>query len=131
MSTRVYISAHEPGDARTLAASLKGYGFLIESTWHDQVEGSPGFLPDAEKAGRNFPQIENADVLVLIASPGLVTGGKFVEAGYALGYGTSVVILGRRENGLLASPGHFNQVDDVPALVAKLRELEEAGFSGC
>jgi hypothetical protein len=126
MPTSVYISGHDPQEAAELANRLASEGLLIRSTWHDQKEGTSGFLPDEEKAGRNFPQIFEADVLVLVASPGLVTGGKFVEAGYAVGRGTSVVILGRRENGILASPTYFDQVDDEKTLVEYLEN-----WGGC
>jgi hypothetical protein len=46
----------------------------------------------------------NCDSLVLVSGPDKYLGGKFVEAGIAIGLGKRVIIIGRRENMLLWHP---------------------------
>lgn len=58
-------------------------------------------------------------VLVLLAGPDKYTGGKFVEAGFALGRGFDVVVVGRIENGMLHHPSVTN-VADVESLITYL-----------
>ena len=108
---KVYISAHSPDVAEEAALFINNNNdnpdihFHVVSTWHSK----PRIKKDeqctdwemTEKVTVNFCEIEKCDVLVLIAGPYKYTGGKFVEAGYALGLGQPVVVVGRRENFML------------------------------
>jgi len=53
-----------------------------------------------------------ADALILLAGPDKYSGGKFVEAGIAIGAGKRVIVIGRRENMLLWHP-QVDRVDTV------------------
>lgn len=104
---RVYISSHDPEAARQAAAALEDAGHTVVSTWHlPNAPGSAGVADDLrrDKARSNAHQIGLCDVLVLVASAERVPGGKFVEAGIAIGRGKRVVVWGDRENLLLHHP---------------------------
>lgn len=107
---KVYVSCHHADPANDLAAALLAAGHAVVSTWHTD----PAPRPAAGDAGawrlnavRNLGEIETADALVLVASAEhiartkCVPGGKFVEAGYAMGAGVRVFTLGGVENGML------------------------------
>lgn len=65
-------------------------------------------------AKEDSDDVTAADALVLCASPRRIPGGKFVEAGIAIGQGKRVFILGHRENMLMWHPltTQFNSVED-------------------
>lgn len=131
---RVYISCHHPDPANAVAGHLEAAGHAIVSTWHRSTDPRPA-ADDAAgwraAADRNCEEIEAADALVLVASPGhldgtaRVPGGKFVEAGYAAGLMNGrakrcrIVTLGGVENGMLYG-SDFEHAADVPALLAIL-----------
>ena len=104
----VYISSHDKAAAQSLAKFINESGYIVVSTWHDDPDGPKLDLSDVRgwdrRAKRNRSQIDNADATVLIACPEGTpppTGGKFVEAGFALGLGRPVIVFGRIENGML------------------------------
>lgn len=130
--SKVYVSSHHPDPANALATELVAAGHTVVSTWH--TENGPRPAADdaaawAKKANRNFEQIETADVFVLIASPEhidgtrRVSGGKFVEAGYALGLTdhvgcckVEVFTVGGVENGMLFVEGVRHAADTAELL---------------
>ena len=105
---KVYICCHHSDPANQLRDALTYAGHEVVSTWHAGPGPRPADTDSAawqEKADNNFQQITTADALVVIASLDhiarikCVPGGKFVEAGYALGYGgVKVFTLGGVEN---------------------------------
>lgn len=106
---KVYISAHHPDPANELSDALTAAGHQVLSTWHrdgprPDISDEPAW---AEKACDNFDLIDKVDALILIASlahisgTNRVAGGKFVEAGYALGVEKRVYTLGGVENGMM------------------------------
>lgn len=103
---KVYVSAFSVWEAKYVANYLRANGHTVASSWHESEErpatdeGWTGLLKK-----RNRPEIAEADVLVLVASKNAVPGGKFVEAGIALGLGKPVVVLGERENRVLWDEG--------------------------
>lgn len=104
---KVYISSHDKWAALHVARVLADAGHLITSTWHDGPAGRSASYSDAERAeiaSRNADQIGTTDALVLVAALDRVPGGKFVEAGIAIGMGKRVLILGARENLLMSHP---------------------------
>jgi hypothetical protein len=125
---KIYISSHHPDPANILATVLAQAGHTVSSTWHGETGPRPAADDAAawgEKAKRNKAEIANSDVLVLIASPEhlsgekRVSGGKFIEAGYAIGRCARVVTVGGVENGMLWDP-HVEHAADADALVKLL-----------
>lgn len=121
---KVYISSHSKEQAENLKRWLCHCELDVVSTWHDQpgAIGRSETMTDEEKQAvsvRNFPLIDSCDALVLISTDDKVPGGKFVEAGYAIGKGKKVVIYGRRENLMLwnASISQTFQMGEVPDLI--------------
>lgn len=122
---KVYVSSHDVDRAREVAVAIEASGQVVVSTWHigDGPAMRSANLTDADKrdkARANCGQIAMADVLVVVAADDKVPGGKFVEAGFAIGRGKSVVVVGRRENILMHHP-KVTQVDDVAAAVEACR----------
>ena len=120
----LYVSAHDVLAARHVAAELTKAGYTLASDWHAQAVpgGRTSSLTDDDKvteAAHNLTRLETADALVLVAAPDMVPGGKFVEAGAALGAGKRVYVVGRRENLLLWHPLVF-AFPDVCDLIAAL-----------
>lgn len=122
---KVYIACHSVELVANAAAKLHAAGIIIHSTWHWQE-----FLPTEqhseserrEIAERDRREVRESDALVLIAGPDKYSGGKFVEAGIAIGSGVPVVVLGRRENMLLwlGEVEAFDEISDVAAYLQSL-----------
>lgn len=104
---KVYVASHDRWAASYVASVLSNKGHEIVSRWH-----SKEFLPTSEHTAleRNAIAMEDVedvracDVLVLVSGPDKYSGGKFVEAGIALGLFRRVVVIGRRENMLMWHP---------------------------
>lgn len=104
---KIYIASHDRWAAEKAASVLSNAGHYIASQWHQKA-----FLPTDEHtvAERREIALEDvhdlsiSDALVLIAGPDRYSGGKFVEAGIAIGQGKPVVVIGRRENMLMWLP---------------------------
>ena len=124
---KVYVACHCKEEAAKAASSLRAEGFEVVSTWHEMHRA---FLPTAEHsedqrttiAREDTDEVRLSDALLLIAGPEKYSGGKFVEAGIAIGLGTPVVVLGRRENLMLWHPG-VTQVDSIGEAVSALRVI--------
>lgn len=104
---KVYIAGDSELAALYVAELVKTAGHTIMSSWHDGVFQRTAEHMVVERrsiASRDLDEVQGSDILILIASRGLVPGGKFVEAGAALGVGKKVIVLGRRENILLWHP---------------------------
>jgi nucleoside 2-deoxyribosyltransferase len=121
---KVYISSFDLWAARHVRDVLRAAGHEVVSTWHEPGSARPE-SDDGWRTiigDRNSREIHAADLLVLVACRNDVPGGKFVEAGIAIGAGKGVVVLGHRENRLLWHPL-------VLAVVPGTDELVEAvGF---
>jgi hypothetical protein len=97
----VYISSHCRWAALHVKAVARAAGLAVASTWHDEPPHDPETLTDHEisdKLAVNYSHILSSDVLILVASPDKVPGGKFVEVGMAWALGKRIVVVGRREN---------------------------------
>lgn len=126
---KVYVSSHDIGKAREAAAAIDAAGHAVISTWHvgdGPMKRSAEMTHDEMrgKAKANLHQVNVADVVLLVAAPDgeKVPGGKFVEAGAALGSGKRVVIWGRRENILLNHP-RADAYTDLAGAVHSLCDL--------
>ena len=83
--------AHEPGEANQIN------GRIAQPCIDRFVEiGARGKI-----AMRNDGKISESEYLILISDDERVPGGKFIEAGIAIGMGKAVVALGKRENVML------------------------------
>lgn len=120
---KLYVAGSDVMWARQVATELKGQGFAITSTWHDHSIMPTKFYPEHERtriAQMDAEQIGRADALVLLETvSGYCPGGKFVEAGIALGQGKKVLVLGQRENMLLWHPSvaHFPTVPELTCVL--------------
>jgi nucleoside 2-deoxyribosyltransferase len=103
---KVYVASHCRWAALYVAGVLIQRGHKVTSRWHDEEFPTPD-LTDARRrviATEEIADVLESDAMVLIASPDKVPGGKFVEAGAAIGAGKRVIVIGRRENLLLWHP---------------------------
>ena len=121
---KVYISSHDVERAREAAAAVEAAGHSVVSTWHlgsGPMKRAADMTADemVNKARANAHQIGLCDALLLVASADKVPGGKFVEAGVAIGRGKRVAVWGRRENVLMHHP-RVGQADDLGGAVALL-----------
>jgi len=104
---KIYVASHDRWAACHVADVLKAKGHEITSRWHSQE-----FLPTeahteldrAKIAQEDVDDVSASNALVIISGPDRYSGGKFVEAGIAIGQGKPVVVIGRRENMLLWLP---------------------------
>ena len=105
---RIYLaatySARLTVEAR--AAELRARGHHVMSTWHTGKHETRPFidyngsaLERAMWAREDLRDIRRADCLILCADLGSSgRGGAHVEAGYALGYGKALVVVGETAN---------------------------------
>lgn len=76
-------------------------GHKVTSTWLDAPAEASMLNPEApyvELADRDLKEIDASDTLLLDTLGDLHRGGREVEAGYALGKGKIVVVIGSRKN---------------------------------
>lgn len=104
---RIYIASHSRELAEEAAAVFERKAYVVASRWHRKE-----FLPteahtEQERiviAQEDYDDIASSDALILLSGPDKYSGGKFVEAGIAIGMGKPVTVVGRRENMLLWLP---------------------------
>ena len=105
---KIYIAAHASNLAEGVGKQLRAEGLEVVSTWHKQPL-TPGELLSAEQkktiANKDLSEVRESDAVLLIAGDDKYSGGKFIEAGYALGLGKRVFVLGRRENVMVYADG--------------------------
>lgn len=97
------------------------------STWHHSEYKRTADLTEDERitlAYDNLQKVRQADVLILVAGPEKVPGGKFVETGYALALGKQVVVIGLFENMMLYTA---DRVDNIYELISYIKLLVEEG----
>jgi hypothetical protein len=121
---KVYISSHDIEQAREVATALEQAGHMVVSNWHIGTHSMKrtADMTDEEmrdKSRANEGNIALCEMLVLISSQEKVPGGKFVEAGMALGMGKRVTVVGRYENMMLRHP-RAKLVNSIEELVASL-----------
>lgn len=125
MTPKVYISASNRWAALFFADAIsKSMMGLVSSLWHDEPMTRTREIADERKeqmAHEARERIQNSEVLLLIADPDMVPGGKFVDAGIALGAGRTVILVGRRENLKMFDPAVI-QVDDHWGVLKVLRD---------
>lgn len=118
---KVYISCHHRDPANELAAALTAAGHSVVSTWHSEDSPRPEIGDVAAwyvKAANNLEAIATrAEAIVLVAGPDRYPGGKFVEAGYAMGLGLRVFTVGGCENGMLRNEFVMHAHDTTDLLV--------------
>lgn len=101
---KLYIAAHSQEEAKNVATVFVAFGHEITARWLSEDISLYKAMGDDKKpdiANRDFDDIDNSDALVLLACDEKVPGGKFVEAGIAIGLGKPVYLIGRRENALM------------------------------
>lgn len=120
---RIYIASHCKWAALYVKHCLVEHE--VVSTWHDGEFLGMDQHSEHERceiAFNDANEVGESDCVVLISANGkhAVKGGKFVEAGIALGLGKKVVVLGRRENMLMHHPSIVS-VDNIHSLLGALR----------
>jgi len=128
---KVYVAAHCRWAACHVADALRSAGVNVISSWHGKA-----FLPTEthteqerrEIAIEDASEVMDCDALVLVAGKEKYSGGKFVEAGIAIGLGKRVVVLGRRENMLLWHPlvTSVEEPEDISGALYDLSSRAEA-----
>lgn len=104
---KIYVACHSREIADATATALIERGHEVTSRWHSKAfHPTSQHTPEecAAIAQEDYDDIAAADALVLVAGPDKYSGGKFVEAGIAIGMGKPVTVIGRRENMLLWLP---------------------------
>lgn len=120
---KLYIAAADQAEARKVATALLCAGHEICADWLQMSFKRTGEYSVEERlaiARTDVNDVTLADGLVLLASDNQVAGGKFVEAGIAIGQGKPVFVVGRRENMLLWHHS-VRQYDSVEKLILWLR----------
>lgn len=130
---RFYVAARwdDRDEAIKIKAALEKHKLIVTSTWltpHDNqsmdaLKAKTNATDEArQKAIKDFEDIDAADIY-LVYSPKSShrngTGGKHVEAGYAMAKGKVCFLIGERENIFHYHP-MFRCVDGVPAVLAAL-----------
>jgi nucleoside 2-deoxyribosyltransferase len=115
---KFYVAAYNQDEARAVGEQLKAAGHTLTSSWLGETLVPETDLCQGAKqeiATRCVKEVLAADVLVLLASPRRVPGGKFVEVGTAIASGKPVYVLGHRENMLMWHPlvSIFASVEDL------------------
>jgi nucleoside 2-deoxyribosyltransferase len=103
----IYVASHCRWAGLHVALVLEDEGFRIVSRWLDQEFKPTDQFTEATRrdiAVQDTLDVLACDALVLVAGPDRYPGGKFVEAGIAIGAGKRVIVIGRRENMLLWHP---------------------------
>lgn len=124
-----YIAAYRKDPALKLRELMWESDLEVDSSWLDVEDyGSPKSFDSRARAAANcYAEVSRTDALVLIAEPdkGLVKGGKFVEAGVALGMNKPVYIIGDRENTLMYLDGikQFDTMEEFVTYVAGSAEV--------
>jgi nucleoside 2-deoxyribosyltransferase len=101
---KLYIAASSKEKASIAAEILKQKGHEITSSWLNAPFLSTSEYSIQERreiANGDYEDIGKADALVLIADEYKVAGGKFVEAGIAIGMHKTVYLIGDEENMLM------------------------------
>lgn len=104
-------------ELREYARELRALGHEVSSRWLRERGDLSGDLTESaalyqERAERDLTDIDLAQTLVYFTEDpavGIKRGGRHVEAGYALGRGKNLYIVGPRENIFCYSqhPRHF------------------------
>ena len=101
---KIYVACHSKEIANEIVEELKNLGHDVVSTWHYGEFRSTCDCTNEERAKiamRDYNQIKDCDILILISGLDKYSGGKFVEAGIAIGLDKEVVVIGHRENMLM------------------------------
>ena len=101
---KIYVAGHSQSECRTVAEMLMRNGHTVTSTWLSEDFARTGSYTDAEKSAialKDAYEVSESDAMVFLSSPIRVPGGKFVEAGIAIGRGKPVYLIGVRENMLM------------------------------
>lgn len=120
---KLYVAANDRWAAIHFACILIINHHKVTSNWHnvDFVRTKDLTRADRQEiAERCLNEVHEADALVLIATEGMVPGGKFVEVGAALGSNKRVYVVGRRENLMMYHP-YIIEVKDPTDLLERIK----------
>lgn len=114
---KIYIAGHNQEVAKEISELLKENGHEITSNWLYKPFNRTNDHSIEERvniAVEDYNDIVDADSVILISSPKRVPGGKFVEAGIALGQRKPVYVIGHRENMLMWHPNiiQYDSIED-------------------
>ena len=118
---KIYVASHCRWAGLYIAGYLQNEGHTIVSSWLTKPFKRSEEITLVDKqdiANTDTADVRNADTLVLIAGPDKYPGGKFVEAGIAIGLNIPIIVLGKLENVLLY--GHNIARVDEPREIVNL-----------
>ena len=115
---KFYIAAQNQNTAKEVAKILSEAGHEVTARWINKEFNRTVKTPVNERkqiATDDYHDVVRSDALVLCAAPLRASGGKFVEAGIAIGMLKPVYVLGHIENILLYHwvCKQFNNVEDL------------------
>lgn len=116
---KIYISSHSRKLGNKIAELIvQRTGHKINARWLDMPYTPTSSMTHVDKqqaADVDLSDIYSSDILILVSGKDKYSGGKFVEAGFAIGLNKQVIILGQRENVLLYAPGTllFEEFEDM------------------
>jgi hypothetical protein len=126
---RVYVASHCRWAGLYIAQILKEADHFITSGWLTREFKRSEELTIEDKqtiAEQDIADVMSSEALVLISGPDKYPGGKFVEAGVAIGCSIPIIVLGKPENVLLYS-SDVRCVKDPAGIVTELQNLKSAG----
>ena len=126
---RIYLSSRfgRKEEMRQYARELRIEGYTVDVSWLDEeaqgsskaqaVESAGGTMPMVarEFAENDYDDVHNADVLIAFTEHpdihGGKRGGRHVEVGMALAWGTNIIVVGPREN-IFHTMEHIQHCDE-------------------
>lgn len=119
---RIYVASHSQELAKDAAKAFREAGHEICARWINDTFAPTNEYLESDRvriAQEDADDVAACDALVLLAGPDRYPGGKFVEAGIALGLSKKMIVVGRRENMLLWHKS-IQQVADLAEAIAAL-----------
>jgi len=123
ITMKIYIASHDKTEALKVAAELREHGHTITSRWLKQEFNPTETYTEEDRrriACQDVRDIHESQILILISGKDKYSGGKFVEAGFALADHLEVIVLGHRENMMLWHP-NIPAFDSISEIINYLR----------
>lgn len=111
----------------SLMTSMRYYHDRLRNAGHEPtsrwVDGNGEGMSHAEAAAMDLIDVERADVLILFTNQkgtSFISGGRFVELGYAIAIDKRIIVVGDYENVFI----HLPEIERVDTFTQALRLLK-------